>query len=635
MMPLIQRTIFAAVAAIVVARSNGKVVANSSSKNITNSKFSLNQTIKSTAATASSGWGILEISPNAFMSIVYKNNFRISVYKNQAVDPALVQYFYSPALIIDPSSATSSFNRFTERFEMTFSVLMWDEEFEDFVCSEISKKIGQPVVKSSVRTLPIEEIRIDAIGHSDKYDIVNKWTSYASQPSTFSFRLNCLKNDTCAQAAQNMKEGPQNFVSEMIVYYSLRTQKSARRLIQVKAEHVQNGALATTLNQRFPGKDVVYMKSDDLKQLTLEIATNVVATEVTDDEFVSQDQSITISTLLESILKAKAVTTASFDSQMWSSVFWQDENARPDKVTQSLNEFYKKSDSKLKEIIKKYISNQGSSSGSGSLSGNVDILGMLGIGGSASGSGSTSSQSISNEEKERLIELFTEARQVSQWSGEKFIPKAMQLSRINLSALRASSIITSTQVRVTKTTSELSSRINILPSASSAGEITQQRAEVYRLQKDIQAIRHDVGHIGHTGTIVMIFSPVVPRGWLPCDGTPLNCTGPHQRLCEVTNSTMTPNLQGRFPVGFGGSFAAQIGAVGGEERHTLTVDEIPSHQHNYWRFVTRPEYGDGKHYEAGKYRFRDDIWDASNPVGGGQAHNNLPPYFSVQFIIKI
>ncbi|XP_055354277.1 uncharacterized protein LOC129599933 [Paramacrobiotus metropolitanus] len=588
-----------------------------------------------TKSASSSGWGLLEISPNAFMSIIYKNNFRISVYRNQAVDPALVQYFYSPALIIDPSSAVSSFNRFTERFEMTFSVLMWDEEFESFVCSEISKKLGAPVATSSVRTLPIEEIRIDAIGHADKYDIVNKWTSYASQPSTFTFRLNCLKNDTCSEAAQNMQKNPQNFVAEMVVYYSLRSQKSARRVIQVKAEHVQNGALYTTLNQRFPDHDVVYMKSDDLKQLTLEIASNVVATEVTDDEFVSQDQSITIGTLLENVLKAKTVSTVTFESQMWSSVFWHDENARPDKITQSLNDVYNKSDSKLKDIIKNYMSSESSGSGSGAVGGNVNILGIIDIGGSASGSGSTSSQSISNEEKEKLVELLTEAKHVSQWNGEKFVPKAMQLSRINLSGLRTTSIITSTQVRVTKTTSELSSRINILPSASNAGELVQQRAEVFRLERRIQSLEVQTGRIITTGTTAMTFSHNVPTGWLPCNGMSLDCSGIHQRLCEVTNSTATPNFQGRFPVGFNSSFAEHLGAVGGEEQHTLTVAEMPSHQHDYGHMVVYPDYGGGKHYEAGKHRFENNVGATSGAAGGGLPHNNLPPYFAVQFIIKI
>lgn len=69
------------------------------------------------------------------------------------------------------------------------------------------------------------------------------------------------------------------------------------------------------------------------------------------------------------------------------------------------------------------------------------------------------------------------------------------------------------------------------------------------------------------------------------------------------------------------------GAMGGEEKVTLTVNEMPAHNHQFreatsagestgYRFVAE----NGKYSHAGVYM--------SN-TGGGKAHNNMPPYLAV------
>ena len=97
------------------------------------------------------------------------------------------------------------------------------------------------------------------------------------------------------------------------------------------------------------------------------------------------------------------------------------------------------------------------------------------------------------------------------------------------------------------------------------------------------------------------------------------------------------DFDARFPVG-AGTFAsgAQVTAVGGnmtggEEKHTLTEDELPeinptskaAAQVDIDQDGTRtiPGVGDGFNTEM-----------SFNPLGGGEAHNNLPPYKGVYFI---
>lgn len=105
-------------------------------------------------------------------------------------------------------------------------------------------------------------------------------------------------------------------------------------------------------------------------------------------------------------------------------------------------------------------------------------------------------------------------------------------------------------------------------------------------------------------------STSIPAGWVLCNG-----------------ANGTPNLTDKFVLGAGATYA--VGATGGEKTHTLTTSEMPSHNHSNGAYATGVYAGGSSDGGPG---FTGVTSTGSN--GGGQPHNNMPPYYALCFIMK-
>ena len=91
-------------------------------------------------------------------------------------------------------------------------------------------------------------------------------------------------------------------------------------------------------------------------------------------------------------------------------------------------------------------------------------------------------------------------------------------------------------------------------------------------------------------------------------------------------------LKDRFLLAAGDTYAA--GATGGEAAHTLTVEEMPSHNHSLSDQIDKNSIklgsmGGDTNYALSKRAASYDHNLATNNTGGGAAHNNMPPYIAV------
>jgi microcystin-dependent protein len=152
-----------------------------------------------------------------------------------------------------------------------------------------------------------------------------------------------------------------------------------------------------------------------------------------------------------------------------------------------------------------------------------------------------------------------------------------------------------------------------------------------------------------------------PRGWALCNGQLLPIAQ-NTALFSLVGTTYggdgrttfgLPNLQGRLPVHPGtgpGLTNRRLGESGGSEDVTLSTANLPNHSHTVALDLkassgaanTSDPRGNAlaaaSIYKSGTPGVDMDprsIADATSNSGGGQAHENMPPYLTLNFIIAL
>ncbi len=150
-------------------------------------------------------------------------------------------------------------------------------------------------------------------------------------------------------------------------------------------------------------------------------------------------------------------------------------------------------------------------------------------------------------------------------------------------------------------------------------------------------------HGDPVGSIQAYFGGSAPEGWVVCDGRSLSDVSLSDNKYDNLKNHMIawgmsslPDLRSRTVIGAGqgvGLSNYPLNSSGGEEVHSLTQAEMPTHQHR----LNKASY-----YQQPSSSFGTSVHDVdigqgyteTDPAGGNMPHNNMPPYRALNYIIK-
>jgi hypothetical protein len=390
------------------------------------------------------------------------------------------KYYFAPISLLDHTSAVSLLNIVTNQAEMRFRIYFWNAELKTKVVEYVTKVSEQKVNDHQVQLIPFENVILTSSLSSASFSLPTEWKSMNHHHFIY-FSLSCPDLKDCDQLASKMRSRPEQF-DHFKLRFSLSSQTSQTKDTVIRIESVTSGEMVTSLLQKFGNrKEEVYLTARDENRMLAETATKIRIDSFDDSDEVSTISDKEIYKILRELLISSRKIISQSNDKIWQSVFWNDDNYRPDKATKTLNEWHRKMDKENQMKLEESYTN------TKKLAFATDVK-TPGVKVAASVDSDFSRQGANASEE--LSKLYQESKDHVEWDGVKFVPKPMKLSRVNMAKFNDTQAFQDRKVRVRYTTAVLSTPINFAQHAdlTITDEWQSLKSEVAHLKTALNGI---------------------------------------------------------------------------------------------------------------------------------------------------
>jgi hypothetical protein len=482
-------------------------------------------------------------------------------------------YYVTPPVTLIPTSASCQYRAITGSYEVVYDIQLWEKELPR-AAIEALKQLSLTINENQILPLPFYQARIiwnNPEEQLQQLKLSSAWINNLQQQQTYRFRVAAENNASCQLLTETIRTTPDQFADNLQLQFTVSAAKIDSKVVTIKSEHVTSSQLVATL-KNLPNADGAnrYLTSSDYNRMLWQISNQVVASEVTSGDYVDADDELSLKDVIAQMFDTQKQNTAQFDDKMWNSVFWDPSDERPDKITNELNKyiFINQTDHRA------YLTQAGASSSSAKVNA---VFKAITIGGEGAHS---SSSSMASDDVGHLLENYDIESQIQ---GEKFVPKQLDLTRLNINDLSRSDLLTTKRIRVrnveiggtlqvgignaSRDTIDdenrfLRQQLNDLQAAqqqtqntvgtlqtSLTGTTSMLQGSIGQVQATVGSLTSDVGTLKSQATNIHVYSctehtsTVVvdgPRGWWTMWQSPVVCPAgkylTHWQLMDVSDN---------------------------------------------------------------------------------------------------
>lgn len=162
--------------------------------------------------------------------------------------------------------------------------------------------------------------------------MATSWINNFQQHPVHRFSVSAATKTSCDTLANVISNETNQFADYISLEYTLSAASVATKTLSVKSEHVVKSALFANLSNMDTDSVIRFVRTKDFNRLGQEIVSNVVASATVSGDFVQDDDRLSLKDLVLKSFETQNVNTKIFTDQMWQSVFWNPDFARPDKL---------------------------------------------------------------------------------------------------------------------------------------------------------------------------------------------------------------------------------------------------------------------------------------------------------------